>query len=142
MSAANSEDWEQVDPPPRRRAREDYDMAGPSAPMAGAIPPVDPNSRGSTDFLQLSRMVDLKGLLKLPQFTGRDEDFITFREDLMNVLAPMGLDDLVEYVSTMLVPPTFDQMSPDQRAKAKLLFVILHHVTQNAGRHAARAAGT
>ena len=82
----------------------------------------------------LARLLDVKGLLKLPDFSGRDEDFQSFYESFVNLLAAMDLDEIVEYVGRMSDPPSFTIMTPRQKQQAKLLYVLLSHVTQNAGR--------
>ena len=71
----------------------------------------DPH-RDSLNLGGLANLLDVKGLLKLLSFTGRDEDFAVFYESFINVLAAMDMDEITEYVGRMSEPRSFAIMSP------------------------------
>ena len=156
--------WEQLPEaqaaPTRRRTFSEATAGATSAPSAVPIPPPPPlyqfgQSSHSTAGEQdrdaqtvsggrvgecrsdqnfLSKMLDLRGILHLPTFSGRDEDFRSFRDELMNVIAPMGLDELAEAAAKFPQPLVPSLMTPEQRDKSKLMYVLLHSALQHAGR--------
>ena len=81
----------------------------------------------------MARHLNVKGLLKLPDFTGRDGEFVAIYETSMNILAAMDSDEITEHIDHMPEPPSFAVMNPWQMQQPKLLHVLPRHVTQNAG---------
>ena len=127
-ASASDNGFEHVDPPSRRRARVD------ESDDAVRQPPTPGNTGHAFSNYDQSRLLDTKGLLKLPDFSGRDEDFVDWYEQFINVIAPMHLDEITEAVGRMDRPPLFSQMNEEQITKSKLLFTLLHHSTKDAGR--------
>ena len=73
-------------------------------------------------------LLDLKGITRLQEFTGREDDWADWHYRTKAVMPLLGLYDLVTQTEAQRVPPEQLNLSLEDQAKSKLLWSLLTQV--------------
>ncbi len=100
-----------------------------AATAAAAAVPVEPGPL-TWSAQQACRLVDLKGLAKLPAFTGEDADYQEWKFRFMVVMGLMELDPQMREAEALPTEVSWEKLSDIGRAQSRLVFSILAQVLQ------------
>ena len=102
----------------------EFEMAAAGVHSRGASAPVMPVST-ATVADAAARLLDLKGLVRLPEFDGQEKSWEPFKFRLMSCLSVLELDQFLVLAGRLTEPLQAALLDDSGRARGRLLYTIL-----------------